>query len=246
MAILPAIALVLALGQPPAQVVPDKVGVVFIVGGIGGADPLGLSARLALPWTGVPHELREYRWTHGLGRLLKDLQDRPWLLEHANELAGQVAAYRREHPDRPIYLVGHSAGAALVLATAAQLPPDSIERIILLAAAVAPDYDLDDALRATRTEIVSFYSDLDCLWLGAGTTLFGSADRRYGSSAGHVGFVEPAGLEEKGKQRYQRLVQIPWRPALLWEANAGSHHGCVRPDFLARYVVPWLMPAAGK
>jgi pimeloyl-ACP methyl ester carboxylesterase len=246
LSLLPALALVLSLAEPPAPPASDQVGVVFVVGGIGGADPLGISALLALPWAGVPHEIREYRWTHGLGRLVKDLQDRPWLLAHANELAEQVAMYQAQHPGHPVYLVGHSAGAALILATAAQLPPDSIERIIILAAAVAPDYDLCAALRATRTDIVSFRSDMDRLWLGAGTTLLGSADRCYGTSAGCVGFVEPAGLDEVGRQRYQRLVQIPWRPALLWEANFGAHHGCVRPDFLSRYVAPWLMPAANK
>ncbi len=239
--LVPTLALVLAVAEPSAPPVAGKVGVVFVVGGIGGADPLGVSAQLALPLAGVPHEIREYRWTHGLGRLVKDLQDRPWLLAHASELADQVAAYQAQHPGQPIYLVGHSAGAALVLATAAQLPPNSVERIILLAAAVASDYDLRDALRATRTDIVSFYSDMDRLWLGAGTTWFGNADRCYGPSAGRVGFALPAGLDEAGRQRYQRLVQIPWRPALLWEANAGSHHGCVRPDFLARYVAPWLI-----
>src|SRR5262249_52744756 len=50
-------------------------GVVFVVGGVGGFDVLANAAQWALPRAGVPHEVREFVWTHGWGQLFKDLQD---------------------------------------------------------------------------------------------------------------------------------------------------------------------------
>jgi hypothetical protein len=120
------------------------------------------------------------------------------------------------------------------------LPPATLERIVLLSAAVSPNYDLCPALRAVRGEIVSFHSDLDRIWLGWGTSQFGTVDRVYGPGAGRTGFVRPPDLGPEGYEAYRRLVQVPWRPELLLEANAGGHHATVRPDFPCKYVAPWL------
>src|SRR5947209_5025613 len=72
---------------PPAA---DEVGVVFVVDGIGGFDLLGGAARHALPKAGVPHEIRDFVWTHGWGKLFRDLQDIRYLLGKADELAEAV------------------------------------------------------------------------------------------------------------------------------------------------------------
>ena len=143
---------ILARGQAPAV---SKPGVVFMVGGVGGTDFLGLAAQWALPRADVPHEIRDFVWTHGTGRLLRDLQDTRHVLNKADELVDEICKIKMADPDRPVYLVGHSGGAGLVLATAEQLPTGTLERLILLSAAVAPSYDLRPALRATRGEIVS-------------------------------------------------------------------------------------------
>ncbi|HVS37388.1 MAG TPA: hypothetical protein VMS17_17635, partial [Gemmataceae bacterium] len=52
-----------------------KCGVLFVVGGVGGVDPLQRWAQVALPLAGVPHEIRIFEWTHGKLRPLRDLQD---------------------------------------------------------------------------------------------------------------------------------------------------------------------------
>src|SRR5438874_3847 len=80
------------------------------------------------------------------------------------------------------------AGAGLGLAAAAQLPAGTVERVVLLSAAVAPTYDLRPALTATRGEIVSFHSSLDRVLLDWGTSQFGTVDRVYGPAAGLSGF----------------------------------------------------------
>src|SRR5262245_32112642 len=119
-----------AVPAPAADFTPAPRGVVFLLGGIGGLDPLGLSARHALPRAGVPHELREFVWQHGKGKFLRDLQDTRHLRAKADELAAAVREVKAADPARPVYLVGHSAGAWVVLAAAGQLPPRTLERVV--------------------------------------------------------------------------------------------------------------------
>jgi hypothetical protein len=226
--------------HPPDRGAPAHRGLVIIVDGIGGFDMLRLSAQLSLPLAGVAHEIRDFLWQHGKGRLLKDLQDTRYLLHKADELAEEIRWARTHDPERPIYLISRSAGTGLALLAAEQLPAGTLERIILLAAAVSPEYDLRGALRATRGEIVCFYSSHDQLVLNWGTRHFGTVDRVYGPSAGLRGFVLPPGLAGPEKVLYERLVQIPWNARMLLTGNAGTHSGSLVPGFLVKEVAPWL------
>lgn len=221
---------------------PSRRGVVFVVGGIGGWDILGPCAEWALPRAGVAHEIRDFVWTHGWGRMFKDLQDHPHLLRKAEDLALEIRRVKAEDPQRPVYLVGKSGGTGLVLAAAELLPSATLERIILLSAAVSPGYDLRGALRATKGQIVSFYSRHDAFILGWGTTKFGTVDRVYGPSAGLCRFSPPANLDQADRALYDRLLEIPWSPRMIFEGHTGNHLGTSLPGFLAKEVAPWLMP----
>ncbi len=76
-------------------------------------------------------------WQHGNGRFIAD-QTNP---DHARaagcQLAERIRAVQQRNPALPIDLVAHSAGSAAGLACAEALPPNSLERIILLAPAVS-------------------------------------------------------------------------------------------------------------
>lgn len=231
-------------GAPPEGAAPSprSPGVVFVVGGVGGIDPLGWSARRELPRVGVPHEIRDFSWSHGRGRFLQDLQDHEHLLRKAAELAEQVERVKAAAPERRVYLLAKSGGTGLALAAAERLPPQTLERIILLSSAVSPIYDLRPALRATRAEIVSYYSPHDRLVLGWGTTQFGTVDRIYGPSAGLHGFTLPPLLDVGDAELYRRLVQISWHPQMLRHGFAGAHVGDSFPAFVGHVVAPWLRP----
>jgi pimeloyl-ACP methyl ester carboxylesterase len=221
---------------------PILAGTVFVVGGVGGLDPIQACAPWALPRAGVPHHIEVFTWTHGKCRLLRDLQDTRYLLEQSERLAVAVREVQGREPGQPIYLLGHSAGTGLILAAAEKLPPASVERIILLSAALSPCYDLRGALRATRRELVSFNSTFDRFCLDWCTSLFGTVDRVYGPAAGLDGFQIPPDLDDEGRRLYQRLVQLPWRLEMVLKCTDGSHHGPCMPIFLAQRVAPWLMP----
>ena len=225
-----------------AETEPSKRGVVFVVGGVGGWDVVGLACQKMLPQVGVQHEVRDFIWTHGWGQMFKDLQDTSHILRRADELAAEVRRVKADDPDRPVYLVGKSGGAGVVLAAAECLPAATLDRIILLSPAVSPTYDLRPALTATKGEIISFYSIYDQFILGWGTRQFGTVDRFYCPAAGLYGFVVPGRLGEADRALYQRLVQLPWRPAMIFEGNLGNHTGSSMPGFVGREVGPWLKP----
>ncbi len=224
--------------RPRAAEPAGERAVVFVVGGIGGLDPLQLWAPVALPRAGVAHEIRIFEWTHGKFRFLRDLQDARHLVAEANRLADAVREALAL--GRPVYLLGNSAGAGLVLEAAGRLPPGSLERVVVLSAAVSPTYDLRPALRASRGGVVSFSSCCDLFTLSWGTTQFGTVDRVYGPAAGLDGFLVPDGLDAEGQALYTRLVQRPWKWGMLLEGCGGGHHGPTMPLFLARHVAPWL------
>jgi hypothetical protein len=190
----------------------------------------------------VKHEIRDFVRTHGWGRMFKDLQDTRHLLGKAEALAAEVRRIKAEDPQRPVYLVGKSGGTGLVLAAANLLPPATLERIILLSAAVSPTYDLRPALRATKAQIVSFYSPYDALILGWGTSQFGTVDRVYGPSAGLRRFKPPPKLDAADRALYDRLIEVPWNPRMILEGHPGIHFGTSLPAFLGKEVAPWLMP----
>lgn len=226
------------LGPPPAW--PDRPapgGLVLIADGIAGLDFCGTSLQYAVAWAGLSYEVRLVQWGHGLGRWYRDLTDTARHREQAARMVEAVSTFREQQPECPVFLVGKSGGSGLVVRALEQLPEGSVESVVLLASALSPRYDLSAGLRAVRGEIVSYYSPLDFVILGAGTSLFGTIDRRRGPTGGLLGFTPPAGADPAA---YGRLRQIRWRPSMACVGHLGGHVGPDTPWFLTRYVVPWL------
>ena len=89
------------------------------------------------------------------------------------------------------------------------LPEDvKVDRAILLAAAVSPDYNLAPAMDHCTLGIVNFYSKEDWFSCGLLAEIFGTMDRKYTSTAGKRGLVAPNGEFATA----ENLVQIAWTP----------------------------------
>jgi pimeloyl-ACP methyl ester carboxylesterase len=234
------VALAACLTGGDVDEVVSRPGIVIVVDGVGGWQLWGKVSKVALRQSGLPHEVREFYWHHGRGQFLKDLQDERHLNAKAAELADQIERLRDDDPERPIFLVGHSAGAGVILRAAETLRPGSVERIVLLSSAVSPQYDLRGALAATKREIVSFHSPFDQVLLHWGTRQFGTVDRVYTRSAGLKGFEMPRDLGEADRRLYGRLVQIPWQLRMATHGNIGQHVGPCLPGFMLAEVAPWL------
>lgn len=218
---------------------PTQPGVIFLVGGAGGIENLHGFARWAIRQAGIPHELRSFMWTHGKGRVIRDIQDTRHLLAKSEELRREVLSYMSSNPGKPVYLMGKSTGCLLVLQAAEKLPISSVEKIILLSPAVSPLYDLTESLRSVRSEMLCFYSKLDIVVLDWGTSIVGTADRYYTSSAGLKSFQMPD-VSKPEFADYQKLRQIEWSPGKVWYGHFGGHLGNGMPLFLLFEVMPRL------
>ena len=231
--------LLILLLTPPTHANEKKPGVVFVVGGAGAIMNLASPIKWSLRQVNNPLQVREFDWSHGTGRIVRDIQDTRHLIQKADELVQQIIDYQATHPEQPVYLVGKSTGAMIVLMAAEKLPIASLERIILLSPAVSPGYDLRPALRTTRLEIVSFHSPLDIPVLNWGTSIVGTADRYYSPGAGLHGFTVPD-IKAADNLDYQRLKQIEWSPSKAWYGHLGGHMGNGMPLFILYEVMPFL------
>jgi pimeloyl-ACP methyl ester carboxylesterase len=222
----------------PAPIPPK--GIVFAVDGAGGFHATSDTMRVEVERAGMPLLVEAVNWSHGYGRFVADQTDCRHAQEQGRHLALRIVDVRRQWPKGRIYLVGHSAGSSVLLAAAEALPPDSVDRIILLAPSVSADYDLRPALRSARYGIDNYFSSMDFGYLGLGVALVGTADRSWRSpAAGRTGFHVLADTPEDAAL-YTRLRQHPWDPSLVWTGNNGGHYDGYQPEYLRRFVLPLL------
>jgi pimeloyl-ACP methyl ester carboxylesterase len=226
-----------ALPPPPA----DPCGVIFSADGAGGFQATSQALRQAVGEQGLPLLVEAIAWSHGYGRVLADQTDRAHLEAEGRRLAERVAYWRQRFPDRPVYLVGHSAGCGVVLAATDHLPPGGVERVVLLAPAASASQNLRPALACARQGVDVFHSRRDWGYLGVGIALAGTTDRRWAPAAGRVGF-HPAATETGDDALFAKLRQHPWDPCVAWTGNRGGHYGTYQPTFLRAYVLPLLTP----
>jgi pimeloyl-ACP methyl ester carboxylesterase len=222
-----------------AAPVPAVEGVVYVANGSGDFRTLSANLSRVVTETAGPLQVETVPWSHGRGRFLADHLDHGNHLAQGRRLAEQVIAYRRSHPDSPVYLVGHSTGCAVILAAAEWLPMDGVERVILLAPSVCVSYDLRPALRSARAGIDVFHSSMDIAVLGLAVQIVGTAEGGCHSAAGRRGF-NPVVACAADAALYEKLHQHPWSPAVAWTGHEGGHYGSTRPGFLRAYVLPLL------
>jgi len=154
----------------------------------------------------------------------------------AAALAEEIAAWRRTHPDAPFYLVGYSGGGGMATLVTAALPADvRIDRLVLIAPAISPDFPVvRDVLPHVSEFAVNYASERD-LQVGWGTRTFGTIDRKNTASAGAIGFAADD----------PRLFQYHWSAADTPLGHAGNHLAYLNPRWQARKLLPALDPSLG-
>jgi pimeloyl-ACP methyl ester carboxylesterase len=217
----------------------EPLGVVFVADGAGNFQATSRGIRQAVSEQGLPLVVQTVPWSHGWLRILADQLDRENLCCEGRELARKVCQFRQRHPDRPVFLVGHSAGSSVVLIATDHLPPGSVERVILTAPAVSICRDLRPALRCARAGVDVFYSISDRGYLGFWVGLTGTSDGRRAPAAGRVGF-RPRACDPADAALFHNLRQYPWHPNLAWTGNRGGHFGAYQPLFLRTFILPLL------
>ena len=241
-----AILLMSATGCPPARgtyVTRERLeaGLVVSLGGVGGYNWGPRWLRGGLDEAGVGAAIVIYDWSKGpTGMFVGDLMGEARNRAVANDLARMVSTYVAALPDRPVTLIGHSGGAAVVVWALEAMPEDChVERVILLAPAIGPDYDLSRALRAVRRQMYVMYSHADVGLMAAGTAVFGTMDRKHSVSAGLVGFTLPP--EPADRKQYLKVRQVAWTIELVKSGHLGGHMGWTTTRFARDSLTPILI-----
>jgi pimeloyl-ACP methyl ester carboxylesterase len=216
-------------------------GIVFVVDGAGGYQHAPRAIAAAADSRLPRLYILSFNWTHGRNRGLADVVDAPYARCQGQLLAEEICRYRSAYPGIPIYVVAFSAGGYVALTAAEHLPADSVERIILLAPSVSACYDLRPALACARLGVDAFTSERDRFYLGLGTRVIGTSDRKHAPAAGRVGFC-PLALSPCDVWLAGRLHQHPWDRSVAWTGHDGAHDGSLQPAYLTAYVLPLLTP----
>ncbi len=231
--------------QTPRPTSPQlDAGLIWMIPGIHGEPWMLADARRGLRDAGVESAIEVYDWKRpGLFGVLSNLIDIERNLEHAAKIAREIDTYYREHPGRPIDVVGYSGGGGLAILTVEALPQDvRLRHVILVQAAISPDYDLSQTLRQIDGTIINFHSEMDWVILGLGTQAFGTMDRLYVPSAGKSGFNLMAAVPDEAL--HGRVRQVQWTPKMMLAGHYGGHVGMLTYGWNRKYLAPYLMHEA--
>lgn len=217
-------------------------GLVFCLDGVGGYNWGPRWLREGLSEGDVPCAIYIFDWGHGpAGMFLADLLDEAGNRRRAAELARLVENYQKYYPGRPVYLIGHSGGAGIVVFALEEMRPETqVDGVFLLAPAVAPDRNLAPALRHVKRHCFATCSAADFALMGMGTGTFGTMDRKHTAAAGLVGFRAPEGLSDEDRRQYRKLRQAHWEAGLVAKGHLGGHMGWSSTPFSREFIAPIL------
>lgn len=217
--------------------------VVIVVDGAGGTAVTSNSLDRVVREERLPLAVVAYDWSHGWGRFISDQVNDDHLDRQGEELARYIQKVRCDRPNLPVHLLVYSAGSGVAVRVGQHLPPDTLDKVVLLAPAVSYQADLRPLLRASRRGVDVYTSVRDRFYLGVGTGIVGPTGGGPSPAAGRYGF-DPVVCGPDDAALYRaRLRHFPWGPEYCWTGNVGQHGGGHEPVFLATFVVPAFLDA---
>lgn len=191
--------------------------------------PLKQMIERSFPYFDV--ELR--KWGTCLGWVL-NLQAYQRNLQMVRAIAGEVSAYRKQHPNDIIHVAGYSAGGGMAALTVSALPEGiTINRLILIAPAISTEFPVVSNLLPRVSEFVVNYASPFDVQISLGTRIFGNIDRTFVRGAGSAGF----------NSEHPNLVQVKWHLGMLRYLHFGTHTSYLSPLWQRRYLLPSIDPA---
>src|SRR4051812_5869140 len=92
------------IAQPPGM--PAPVGIVLVADGAGDSTDTSNGVAAAVREQGLPLQVLRWSWSHGLKRVVADQTDEANLRGNGRCMAEYLVAYRQQHPNAAIYLIG--------------------------------------------------------------------------------------------------------------------------------------------
>jgi pimeloyl-ACP methyl ester carboxylesterase len=221
------------------HIAADQSKIVFVADGAGDYRLASKNIRETVKEDKLPMDIETFIWSHGPHHVVIDQMDSKNTQAQGVRLAELVRETHQAYPDKEISLVGHSAGCFVVLTAAEQLPPDSIEHIVLMNPSVPADYDLRPALKTCHCVDVHC-SNADRFYLGMLVGILSACKGVFTAPAGLGGFkLQPKNGDDA--VLISRLHQIHWRPEFKATGNDGGHYGCYQHGYLREYILPELL-----
>ena len=182
-------------------------------------------------------------WETGRGLMADQDASVVYKREKAAEGAAKIQAYRKNHPGKPLDLIGFSAGTAEAIFALEVLPETApVDHVVLLGTSISRDYDMTEALKRVKNKLYIFTSTDDQM-LGTMMPLSGTADRKFDDpGAGIKGFVLPAGASAATRKLYaEKIVTIPYSKDFRKDQDKGHHFDNVKMEFIRDEVAPLLI-----
>lgn len=213
-------------------------GLVLVLPGIEGRSWFNRSIVRGLLDAGVPYGIDIHDWTWRWPLFLYNLRSRRLHERQSTRIAERITAYRDNHPEQPVYLVGHSGGGGMALFAIERLPAGTtVSGAILLGCALSPRFNLQPALGRIQRGIWNVTSFGDFLFVGLGTWVCGTIDGRHSVSAGMIGF-ETSGLPDEFRAK---LHELPYRREYVRHLHLAGHFGYTARRFVKQYIAPHLL-----
>ena len=223
-------------------------GLVIILPGVQGEDEHSYSIRSGLMRGGVNRAIVVQTWGKPVpvaGLLINQVDKIGPRLE-ALVIADKIIAYQRVFPDKPVHIIGHSAGGALALFVAEGLADKvyagavPVEGLVLLSPSISAIYDLSKSMSMSNKGILNRYNPDDVALLGVATTVLGNLDGVPGPSAGLNGFMPLSELDRPGKRELyaQKLDEQ------LVSGYGSVHFASTSSGFIAGGPATWLLGRA--
>jgi len=234
----------LAVGCTSTKPVYNAHGIVFYCDGAGGGGITnwGGNVERGLKQGGYQGTFDMFPWETGMGVITDQDSSVAYKRGKARELATQMNKYMTEHPDDPVYLMGLSAGTAVVAYTLEELPESKkVDSVVLLSGSLSADYDLTKALRRVEGDLYVTTSQKDAILTGV-VPQTGSADRKFVGDhvVGVDGCRMPAGAGPEARRLYSKVVQMAWNPSWQRDGEYGGHTDSTNPRFVAHHIAPLL------
>ncbi len=189
---------------------------------------------------GLLKEVHIFDWDRPLPDFSTHLFDYGANRRQAAYVADRIVAYRAKYPDKPIDLVGYSAGAALAVWVAEELPDGfKLNNVVLCQAALSPTYDLTRALEHIDGKLIAMYSERDVFLGGWFCTVWGTMDRILVPAAAQIGFLLEVAVPDA--ELRERVEQVGWNEE--WEAagHSGLHMPILQYRWNRYIVAPYLL-----
>ena len=229
----------------------DQHGYVFYLDGAGGGGLLtnwGTGVREGLTLAKYPGDFANFPWQTGLGVAADQGASVEYKREKAAAVARQIREYINSHPDKPVNIVGLSAGTAVAAFALEALPENyAVENVVLLGSSLSSHYDMTTALRRVRNRLYVFTSEKDAA-LAPALSMPDTAARplRAASPPALQAFHLPASGGVETKRLYGKISNIEWRPEFARDGNYGGHTDAVNANFVRDYIAPLLSEAGPR